>query len=137
MMRGRRGSIFLEVCMALFMLGAALGVIAQLLVIAAQQKRGYERRSLATQEAANLLERVIARPWDALAAGPVDQLDLPASAKTQLPEAQVRAEVIEEEGKPTQKQIQIQVDWVNRAGQRERPVQLVAWKHRLEGTPSP
>ncbi|MFV1968436.1 MAG: hypothetical protein ACC628_23675 [Pirellulaceae bacterium] len=123
--------------MALFMLAAAFGVIAQLLVIAAQQQRGHERRRLATQEAANLLERVMARPWNALTAEQVDSLDLPAAAKTRLPDARVRIGIVNEEGEPARKQVRIRVDWLNRAGQREQPVQLVAWKHRLERSPAP
>ena len=137
MMRRRRGSIFLEVCMAVVILTAALGVIAQLLVLTAQQQQSHERRRIATRAAANLMERVVARPWQETASEKVASLDLSAEARRRLPDGRVRIEIVDEEGTPTSKRIQIQVDWVNSAGQRVRPVQLAAWKHHQEKQPSP
>jgi len=129
--------MFLEVSMAAFILVAAFGVIAQLLVVTAQQKRVLESRRLATREAANLMERVMANPWGELTADRVASLDLPDTVKRRLRDARVNIGITAEEESPQRKRIRVRVDWSNRAGQRERPVQLVAWKYQLEAMPSP
>jgi hypothetical protein len=43
----------------------------------------------------------------------------------------VATEVVEHE-KPAAKEIRIRVEWLTKAGQPDRPVQLVAWKYRRE-----
>ena len=128
----RRGSMFLEVCMAIVVVAAALVVIAQLLVVAARQQRALDQRLLATREAANLMERVMARPWSELTDTRLTDLALSPGAASRLPGSRLSIQIIPHDEQPGFKEIRVQVDWLNRADQRGLPVQLVAWKHRLE-----
>jgi hypothetical protein len=123
--------------MALVVLAAAFYAIAQLLVIASHQQREHGRRRVAVLETANLMERAVALSWEALSQERVEAFQLPPGAREQLPEARVQVNVVDEEGQPIRKRISIRLDWVNAAGQREQPVQLVAWKYRLERSSTP
>jgi hypothetical protein len=123
--------------MALLVLAGTFCVIAQLLVIASHQQREHGRRRVAVLETANLMERAVSLSWDAVSKETVEAMQLPPEAREQLPEARVQADVVDEEGTPVRKRVRIRVDWVNAAGQREQPVQLVAWKYRLERSATP
>jgi Tfp pilus assembly protein PilV len=136
MNRSRRGSMFLEVCMATLVASVAFVVSAQILVIVARQQRALEQRQGATRQAANLLERVMAQPWESLTPEQLNSLAQSSDAVRQLPGGKAQIDVIDHD-QPAAREIRLRVGWVNRAGQPERPVQLVAWRYRSEGTTAP
>ena len=89
-MRVRRlGSMFLEVGIATLVLAAALVAISQVLAVTAQQRRAVDQRRLAIGEAANLLEQVVALPWEDVNADRVAALTLSAHAARLLPDGRV------------------------------------------------
>ena len=133
----RRGSMFLEACVAIFVLAAAMVAASQFLAVAAQQQRALHQSALATREAANLMEHVMARPWDGITAESVASLKLSSEATRRLPRCQLRIDVTAAEPRPSSKQVVVHIDWLDRAGQRVEGVQLAAWKHQLKDMPSP
>jgi hypothetical protein len=122
--------MFLEVCVALLILAAAMVAIAQLLVLAAQQRRAVDRQRVATREVANLMEQAMALPWEQLSEEGLRDLQLSEVSQLRLPEARANLQVMVEEGPPLGKRVTVQVDWRNRAGLRPQPVELSAWRFR-------
>lgn len=131
MNRNRSGSMLIEATMAVMLLGLALIGIAQLLVTVGQQQRTLEYKRLATLEAGNLLERIMARPWSEIAANNLDDVTLSPELKSRLPGARLMLEVTQLDETPAARQVQVQIEWSNIAGQLEQ-VELVAWKHAVE-----
>ena len=131
MKRSRRGSMFLEACMSLAVLAAAFVAVAQLTALVAQQRQALEQRRWATREAANLMERIMARPWDELTPEQLAPLAESLAAERSLRGGQVAIEVLDHE-QPAAREVRVRIAWRNPAQQVERPVELIAWKHRLQ-----
>jgi type II secretory pathway pseudopilin PulG len=123
-----RGTTLIELTIALGVLAVAMSATVRVLGWAAAANRAAERRARATQEAANALERLAARPWDALAPGPARGLDLPESARRALPGGTLRA-VVADAGSGLRR-VRVEVRWAGRAGSDEGPVRLAAWLGR-------
>jgi prepilin-type N-terminal cleavage/methylation domain-containing protein len=122
------GFTFAELTVALAILGMVIVVAAQLLAAAAVQRRGVERRSLALLEAANLMERIAAVPFDELDSTRVEQYALSARTQSCLPESQLSIHVqSKEEGEIRFKMVTVEIGWLS-SGQPARPVQLTAWR---------
>jgi len=62
----RRGFSLMEITAAGILLVAMLAVCLQLFRATALQRRGLQARRIATQEAANVMERLCARSWEQL-----------------------------------------------------------------------
>ena len=132
-MQRRRGSLFLEVTMAVTLLAFAFIAVAQLLAVAAKQRRETDWRVMATREAANVLEQIMARPWEEITTEKLAEIELSAEAAARLPEAQLSVAVDESDGTPAEKKVRVEIDWKDLGGLRVEPIRLVAWKHRAAG----
>jgi len=131
MRRQRRGSLLLEASMAVALLALVFMAVSQLLAVAGRQRREAQWRWQATLEAANVLERVMARPWDELTTDGLAALTLSAQTARRLPDPRLRVDTQPLPGPPAAKRIRVRLDWVNLAGDRGQPVVLVAWKHNI------
>ena len=89
----------------------------------------------ATRLAGNLMERIMARPWDELESERLQQLIAPDELAG-LPEADVRIDVIPVE-QPVSREIRVSVTWTHPRGQTRQPVQLVAWRYLGKTATSP
>ena len=125
------GAALLEATMSLAIVALVIAGVAQLLVLAAQQRRFAAQRELAVNEAANLMEQCMTLPWNQLEQVQVDETELSENSRKHLPDAALEIS-IQQADEGGAKQIAIQIDWRNPAGQRVRPIRLVAWRHRLE-----
>lgn len=127
----RRGSLLLETAMSALMLMIAMTIIVQVVASVANSRRNWDRRMIAANEAANQIERLSARPFDALAAGAVEGLSLSPEART-LPGAELKADVVADDaaGGPGSKRISLRLRWRNGAGDWNAPVRLTTWVHR-------
>jgi type II secretory pathway pseudopilin PulG len=124
----RRGSLLVEVGVAMVILTVALVAIAQTLGMVALQRRESERRLLAMQAAANLMEQIAAQPFGQITTERVAALKLPDELQQALPDARLDIDVTPTADEPAGKRIRIDLAWTNRAGQQDAPVRLVAWK---------
>jgi Tfp pilus assembly protein PilV len=122
----QRGITLFETTIALILLTAAVVSIAQLLAVVARQKQAMQRQMLATQEIANLMERLAANAWDDITNEHASQYTLSDLANHQLPGAAL--EITVDEGDEA-KRIQISLAWSDRAGNLVEPVRLSAWKY--------
>lgn len=123
----------IEVTVATALITGLLVVVAQTMALVAQQRRATQYRIIATEEAANLIELVMAKPYDRLTQEAVDSMELSAPTLGALPTASLRVEVIPVDAVPRSKRVTVQIAWTTPGGGKTKPIQVVAWKYDLEG----
>ncbi len=130
--RSRRGSLLAETAMSAVMLIIAMGLITKVVGSVAVQRRVWDRRQTAVFEGANLMERLTARPFDALSTENVKNLTLSQQAAQSLPDGQLQVNIVENDpvGGDDSKRIAVNIRWRNRAGEWDAPVKLTSWVYR-------
>jgi hypothetical protein len=126
----RRGTSILEVVVSGVLLVALMTVCLEFLRAAAAQRRAAQQRQTAIQEAANVMERLSARPWEELSPQGVAGLELSQPARDLLPAVKLAVEVTSPPDQPGAKRIAVSVYWEDDAGEPVRPVCLIAWRYR-------
>ncbi len=76
------------------------------------------------------MERLWARPWDALPPGAVADVRLSPQAARLLPRGRVEAQIDPPAGCAPAKRIRLAVHWQPVQGQPDQMIELVAWKAR-------
>ena len=125
----RSGFTLTEVTLALVIAATAAGGLAQLLFIAAGQRRATEQRRLAVQEVANVAERIAALSWDQLTDDWLAAQAPSAELLSAIPQAKVRYGMTAEAGPPAARRIRLEVTWQNTTGQPVDPAGLTVWKY--------
>lgn len=128
--RRRRGYGLIELTISSFVLIAAMSLMLTAATWVASERRGAGRRQVATQEAANLMERLAARPFAELTPETSRGLALSESAKAALPEGSLAVAIAEVGGDAPARRVSIEIRWRDKSGGRSAPVRLVAWVHR-------
>jgi type II secretory pathway component PulJ len=126
----RRGFTLWETCVALLMLTALTTLCLQFFAAAGDQRRQVFTQLTATQEAANLLERVGALDWNDLTTPSAAKLPLSAQARQTLPDPRAELLVDEPSGTPPARRVVVAVRWRHQPGEPEREVRLVAWRYK-------
>lgn len=130
--------MFIETAIGVGVAIVVMVAVAQLVGVIAYQRVNVSQSRLATRELGNAMERVMAASWDELNVDDPPQLSISVGAEQRLDDARLSVNVRQAEEDPSVKQIAVQIDWLNRAGQRVDPIRLVAWKHaRQQGNDSP
>lgn len=124
----RRGFTLLEVAIACAMFVIVGLVLAELLHLVGRQERAADARQAALRAVANRLEGLQARSWNDLPIGKTDETP-PDDVLLLLKSARMQSEVTAEEDGVT-RQIRVQLDWRDPAGNWLPPIALSAWKHR-------
>jgi hypothetical protein len=114
------------------MLMMAMALTVKVLGWIGVERRNYERRQCALQEADNLMERLTSRPFEAVSAATVKQMALSEQARRALPSAELQIEVVENDrsGGPGSKRVALRLRWRSRSGEWDSPVRLTTWIHR-------
>jgi Tfp pilus assembly protein PilV len=129
--RARRGTVLLETAISAMILMIAMTLAAKVTASLAAERRAWDRRGVAAVEVANALERIAAKPFDALAVGPVEGLSLSPTATATLPGAELTADAADDPaGELAARRVTIRLRWRDRAGDWGAPVRLVTWIHR-------
>jgi type II secretory pathway component PulJ len=128
------GFTLLEVSVAGALLFVLMVVAVQMLAWVASERRALVRRQWAAQEAANVMERIVAQPFDRVSSDPATAFELSEAARQVLPEAQLHVNVSDEPGQPAAKRIVVAVEWRPRPDQPAARVALTSWIYRREGT---
>lgn len=124
----RRGTSLLEVSIAAVLLAAILSTSIKMTFALVGQRRAAERRTVAIETAANVMERVAILPWNEVTSESLSQIKLPDELFLTIPSAKLTVDVTEDES-PAAKHIVVAVSWTNRAGQIVAPVRVSAWLH--------
>lgn len=104
-----------------------MALVAQLASSLVLLHRDADRRELATQEVANLMERIAALPSAKLTAEDVSSLTKSESARRALPGAQLNVSVADSSPPSSLKRVAIELRWRGGAARNEAPVRLTAW----------
>jgi hypothetical protein len=103
---------------------------------AAREHRATDRRQRALAEAANLMERLTAIPFDSLSAESIKSLTASPRPGGTAPDSDISLDVVEADpvGGPGSKKVSVRIRRRNRAGEWDAPVLLTSWVYR---SPSP
>ncbi len=126
----RRGFTLWETLVALLVLSALTTLCLQFFAAVSDQRRQVFTQLTATQEAANLLERVEALGWNELTTANAAKLQLSAQARQTLPDGSDEMLVDEPAGTPPAKRVAASVRWRPQPGEPEQEVRLVAWRYK-------
>ena len=135
----RRGFTMIEMVAGAAILAVLLAVSMEFFHATALYRRAARQRELATQEVANLMERLAAIPWQDLTPEKGGQVRLSDAARRALPGAKLTIEVSspadERAGEPPAKRIAVALAWEDQSRRLGRPMRLSAWRYRNEGGP--
>jgi hypothetical protein len=128
-----RGLTTFEIVMATVVLGVAMMLTVRCLGWVVRERRSIDRRAIAVQEAANLMERLTAQSWKDLTPETFGDQTLSEEAIRSLPGAELKVAVADRPGELLLKRIRVQLRWRGRSGGYEAPVRLTAWVSRRGG----
>jgi hypothetical protein len=130
--RIRRGSLLAEVAISSIMLVIIMGMTVKILGWVALERKAAERREVALQEAANLMERLTAHPFEQVTPELAARCALSPSASLRLPDAELKVDVSEShpDAGRSVKRIAIQLRWRARGDELAAPVRLTSWIER-------
>ena len=123
----RRGFGLLEMAMTGGLILVAMAATVQVVGWIALERKAVERRERALLEAENLLERIVAVPWDDLTTESVARFRVSDAASDQLHGPTLKVQVLPSGSPPAQKRVVVEIRWADRSGQSEAPVRLVTW----------
>jgi hypothetical protein len=103
------------------------------MAVVAQQRRASQYRLIATEEAANLMELMMAHSYERLTPEAVDVTKRSAPPLGALPAASLRVELVPIDAAPRSKRVTVEIAWTTPGGGKTKPVRVVAWKYDLEG----
>ncbi len=129
----RRGYLLIEVFVALTILAALFALVIQMVSTTARERRATERRAIALEHAANLLERASVISFEELSEQSLRDVAGSANAGQLLPESNIRWMVEEEGSEVPAKRVAIEMTWRAPHGRSELPVRLVTWAFPQSG----
>ncbi len=128
----RRGYLLVELIVATAMLIIGMSLAVKVLGYVALQRRAAEHRQRAVQEAANVMERLTAYPFDEITPERARAMSISPATLESLPGAELTSDV--KDSQPgagrTARRIAVRLRWRNRAGEWEAPVRLTTWIER-------
>ena len=128
----RSGYLIQEAVATIAVTLAVLAGVTQLLGLTSRHRAAVQQRQMAARELGNVMERVMAIPWADLTPEKTSSLPVSAACQAVLREPKLQVAIVPDSATEDLVQIRVQIDWPNAAGQRARPVQLVAWRYRQE-----
>jgi Tfp pilus assembly protein PilV len=138
MKASRRGIVLLEAVVAFGLLAVLITVCLQMLAATAAARRAAEQRAVALQEAANIVERIAAAPWDQISTERLAEVGLSSSVREILPGARVELTVeASNDAGPPGKHVELEISWTNAGGGSDTPVRLGYWAYAARRKSSP
>ena len=133
MARRRIGFTITEVAVATVLITVLLVVVAQTMALVAQQRRNSQYHLIASEEAANMVELLMAYSFDQLTAEAAKSAKFSPPARDALPSASLRIEILPTDERPRCKRVTVEIAWATRGEEKTRPIRVVAWKYDQEG----
>ncbi|NLX53561.1 MAG: hypothetical protein GXY58_00425 [Planctomycetaceae bacterium] len=106
----------------------------QIMSLANRQCRAVECRRVASLEAGNIMEQLMARPWEELTPGQESFGTLSDVCQRLLPDASLDIDVSAETTDAAARRITVRIDWQVQGTHRSNPVRLVAWRYPNQET---
>jgi hypothetical protein len=127
----RRGSLLVELAMAIVLLSIAMTLTLKVLGWAAHDGRAAERRERGVLEVANLMEQITAYRFEEVTPELAAGLKLSEPARESLPDAQLSVELKDGDRAASEglaaKRIAIRLRWRGARGSWEAQVRLTSW----------
>lgn len=123
----RPGYLLVEVFVALTVVAALFALVIQMVTSTARERRATERRAIALEQAANLLERASAIPFEKVSEVTLREVAVSDEAGQLLPGIDVRWTVAEDGSEVPVKRVQVELTWRATHGRSDSPVRLVTW----------
>jgi len=130
MIAARRGFGLVEVIVAAAIILVLMSVCLELLTAMASQRRALDGRQTAIRQAANVIERVSARPWSELTDEHLRQMQQAEQSLLGAAGARLEIQLAQMPNEPDAKRITVLVEVEDSSGRPVRPVRLVAWRYR-------
>ncbi len=130
--RRRTGFTITEVAVATVLISVLLVVVAQTMALVVQQRRTSQYHVIATEEAANVIELLMSRPYDQLTPDSVKSVKLSPTARDALPSASLRVELLPIDDVPRCKRVTVEIAWAASSDGMAKPIRIVAWKYGQE-----
>ncbi len=130
--RHRCGMTLAELIIAMTIAIAAMTGIAKLMYMATRQYQIVACRNVVNEEAANIMEDLMSRPWKAIASGSVPKIELSRACRGAVSDAEVQVEIGPEDDQKDARRITVRIFWQKNGVQKATPVQLVAWRYPSE-----
>jgi Tfp pilus assembly protein PilV len=128
----RRGSLLIEVTMATVILIIIMSVALKVVGFAAHERLAAERRERARFEAANVMEKMAALPFDEITPERAGRIVLSDTSRQRLPGCELTVQVSTvasaAQASPA-KRIAVKLRWRGQSGEWESPVRLTSWTH--------
>ena len=128
----RRGFSMMEIIVAAGLLGVVVLVTVPSLRWVSAGRLAAAQRQLASQELANVMERLLTREPSALTPEAVATEELSAEAKARLPGGELRVTVTATDDSPPARRVTAELRWNDATGQSMVPIRLTAWKYQRE-----
>ena len=128
----RRGFTILEVTVAIVLLSALTALCLEFFAGVTGQQKEQNAELAATQEAANVMERLAAVAWDDLSKQPGGKFELSPQARKMLPEGRVEVNVSGTRSVPDTlaRRVAVAVYWRPLPGGPERKARVFAWRYK-------
>ena len=123
----RRGFTLVEMMVAGVLLMTVTMIVVPAIYWVHRERRQTEYRQIAIVEVENMMERVVALPFNDITQSKVDKFVLSESAIRQLPHADLNIEISDSGNLPLMKKIQIELGWRDRREINVIPVRLTSW----------
>jgi type II secretory pathway pseudopilin PulG len=120
----------MEIIVAAGLLGVIMLVTVPSLRWVSAGRRDAAQRQLASQELANIIERVLARESSTLTPESVATEELSAEAKARLPGGELKVTVTATDDSPPARRVSAELRWNDATGQTMAPLRLTAWKYQ-------
>ena len=131
----RRGAISHEMTVSLLLASAVVLGVAQIASFVVQQCRGMDSRAAAHRAAGNVMESMMARPFDELTPEAIADQQAGELGEAELAGARWTVAVADEPDSPA-KRITVEINWAANSQPQTAPVRLVAWRYpTAEATP--
>ncbi len=124
----RRGFTLLECLVAAAMLGVIFVLVGQWFSWDTFERREAWKRQLATQEAANVLERLSLTPYETLSADNLAAIKLSPETRAWLIDGALQVSVSETATPAHGKQLQVEIGWGRSHENPPAPVRLTTWR---------
>jgi prepilin-type N-terminal cleavage/methylation domain-containing protein len=137
----RRGFTIFEVTVAIVLLSALTALCLEFFAGVTGQQKDQNAELAATQEAANVMERLAAVAWDDLSKQPGGRFELSPQARKMLPDGRVEVNVSGTLRVPLEggtrsvpdtiaRRVAVAVCWRPLPGGPERKARVVAWRYK-------
>ena len=137
MKSSRRGFTIVEMMAAGAMTVVLVTMCVQMLTFTTVQRRAAERRTIALEEAANLVESVRALSWEEVTPERVAQFRISKAAQDILAGATLKIALEPSTSGPPAKLVRLEIAWPGGADGRDASVHLSSWIFSREKAASP